>query len=735
MGRKNRAKAAYVVFVGRIRGIFTTWIECEAQVHGYPGNKQRSFDSTAEARTAWEEFVRSTQQVSSLESREIPDRLPAGDLLLDNVRLFNPEEDQNYARKRTFERIMSSTSSGEGTRSAVKKRKNDISNESLSKIPSGNQSPKPKIESGDPIQLQDEDEFVDVEGQAPVELAIEQQAVVNLALTGANIFLTGAAGSGKTVTLREMIKHLKHRYSSKRSERYPTVQVVAPTGIAALPLDGKTTYSFAGWNPDSLQQPMEKLLNNVRKSTTEAVEALRVLIIEEVSMVENQFLERLNRLLQGILSSNAPFGGIQVILVGDFHQLPPVKPFQNCMECGEMMIRKNGYVCQTLKTTRCNQVPFKEGDKWAFKAPIWEKLKLRPVKLEQIHRQRATRFQDVLNKIRNGVALEDNEWDELERPKELPRGAVAVRLMSLVDHVNLFNNRELEKLNTKERRWEALDASNKKFMGDADRLPPRCHIIATRNKEFRNALAKYHRFPTCLELKIGAKVVLLFNLSPKSGLVNGSQGEVVGFVNTESWPSKDEGGLYQKGCADEFTAMNSHWRPIVKFANGKTQTIPHIVQSSTKMSGEDHYYVVRTQIPLMLAWALSIHKSQGMTLQYAEVSSRSLFETGQLYVGVSRVTRLEGLVVTGFAREKTTMDPDVLEFYEKTPWEVLGPSSTSESIQLKTETTMPEEWLEQDYTPLQSGEAHSVQVAYPQLQPKILEICDSDEWDSENEQG
>jgi ATP-dependent DNA helicase PIF1 len=292
-------------------------------------------------------------------------------------------------------------------------------------------------------------------------LAIEQQAVVDIALTGANIFLTGAAGSGKTVTLREMIKRLRQCHKLPRSNKqFPAVQILAPTGIAALPLDGKTTYSFAGWNPDSLQEPLANLLNPVKSFTTKAVENLRVLIIEEVSMVENQFLERPNRLVQRILLSNAPFGGIQVILVGDFHQLPPVKPFANCIECGEEMVKKTGYVCQSLRTKRCETL-FKEGDKWAFKAPIWEKLKLRSIKLEQIHRQKDTRFQDVLNKIRNGVDLENSEWDELEKWKELPKGQTAIRLMSLVDHVNTFNNREPENLKTEERSWKALDVSTK----------------------------------------------------------------------------------------------------------------------------------------------------------------------------------------------------------------------------------------------------------------------------------
>jgi ATP-dependent DNA helicase PIF1 len=229
-------------------------------------------------------------------------------------------------------------------------------------------------------------------------------------------------------------------------------------------------------------------------------------------------------------------------------------------------------------------------------------------------------------------------------------------------------------------------------------LVPRSHAIAAKNKELKEDLAKYHRFPTNLSLKVGAKVVILYNINAKVGLVNGSQGMVVGFVNTASWPDKDKKDAYEKGCADEYTEFNNPWRPLVRFSNGKIRTIPHIVQSSTKIRGEDRYLVARIQIPLILAWALSIHKSQGMTLEYAEVSSRSLFEKGQLYVGVSRVTSLEGLTVAGFSRETTTMDLDVLEFYEKTPWEDLQPVALSTSMSLGNGDRKPYMLLNQEQT-------------------------------------
>ena len=304
MGKKRPPKAAYVVFIGRVRGIFSSWKDCEAQIHGYPGNRLKGFDTTAEARTAWEEFFRSTQRTPSNGTLEIPDKLPAGSLLQDSVR-FPLEDQKTSPRKRSFGAIMSTVeSNGDESESKRHKRSPRLA---LPVLPSGREKDiKPEIALDDHAYLSRIEEHYDTEEETRVELTDEQQAVVNMAMMGSNIFLTGAAGSGKTVTLREMIRCLRTRHRPKRAQDV-SVQLIAPTGIAALPLDGKTTFSFAGWNPDSLQQPMEQLLANVRQFTRKAIESLKVLIIEEISMVENQFLERLSRLLQSILWSNAPF--------------------------------------------------------------------------------------------------------------------------------------------------------------------------------------------------------------------------------------------------------------------------------------------------------------------------------------------------------------------------------------------------------------------------------------------
>ena len=432
---------------------------------------------------------------------------------------------------------------------------------------------------------------------------------------------------------------------------------------------------------NSFQQPLEKLLGTASERVRKAMRKLKVLIIEEISMVESQFLERLNCLMQHVRQNYRPFGGVQVIFVGDFHQLPPVKPFQFCLHCGEVMANQNTEpMCSSEKCAR-RGMAFMSCDKWAFRAPVWKDLHLRHVKLEQIHRQKDVGFQDVLNKIRNGVLLTDDEWDELTVKKDRD-GAFPIRLMSRREQVRYFNMCQLGALKSKACTWDALDSARKLSYSDEDKCHPRVGQILRDLETYKESL-KDHRLPTTLALKVGARVVLLSNLNPEGGLVNGSQGEVVKFVDTTSWPVKKQEGKghnmwrAEQAKINEFQRSQGFQCPVVRFTCGKTVTVRPIVQESLRGRSNDRYLVSRIQIPLTLAWALSIHKSQGMTLEHVEVSSNDIFESGQLYVGFSRATKLEGLTVTGYSREQLSTDKDVLEFYDNAPWEDLEASNES----------------------------------------------------------
>ena len=469
---------------------------------------------------------------------------------------------------------------------------------------------------------------------------------------------------------------------------------------------------------------------------------LKVLIIEEISMVENQFLQRLNLLMQRVLESDKPFGGKQVVILGDFHQLPPVKPFEFCFHCGEIMADQELKPVCTSDDCQSRGVPINLGDKWAFKAPVWKKLQLRHVKLEQIHRQKDTGFQDILNKIRNGVSLRAEEWAALHKRKALPDKAFAIRLMSRLFSVNRFNMAQLNSIKSEPNSWSALDSSEKLFYTDEDKLYPRSNEISRKLEEHKRSLEN-DRLPTELTLKVGAKVVLLSNLNQARGLVNGSQGEVIGFADTQNWKKADDEGTKMKHLAqkvDEFQKSEGFSCPIVKFTNGVTSTIFPNARESLKGTSRDRYRVCRTQIPLTLGWALTIHKSQGMTLNYVEVSSKDIFEPGQMYVGFSRATALEGLTVTGNSIEQLSMDEDVLEFYANSKWEDLGPSNVArpetEHIESSTQVKKPaasDQPAADASRKVVAHEGTSVLPIYDRIGPEIIELSDMESSGDESE--
>ncbi|TGO85043.1 hypothetical protein BPOR_0437g00010 [Botrytis porri] len=644
MGRKGPKKNYFVVCRGRMTGILNGWVQCEISTSGFSGASYRGYVTHSEAQKAWNEWLES----QGLAPTEGPPHDTLKNNLTDMSGIVNQaatdsQPQAHIGMKRKYEDKSSSPDvktgvlAGEVNTQHVANTFIDLT-ESPERMTSNTDLLLP-VEKSDPVLK---------------KAKCDNNPASNLDIEIPDSDLKEKLGDG--------------------DPDMPKVQVAAPTGLAALPLNGRTTYSVAGWKPDSFKQPLDKLLHykTIKKRTVKALRKLEVLILEEISMVESQFLERLNLLFQTVKQNKKPFGGIQVIFLGDFYQIPPVKPFEHCMVCGVEMSGVFDRTCENSLCKSCH-IPFKPGDKWAFNAPVWRKLNFRHVKLEQIHRQKDETFKALLNKVRNGVDLSDAEWHDLIRPKKLPPNAFPIRLMARRFDVDRFNYSQLNLLQSEAKFWEAYDDSCKLFEQDHDYL--RQLEIKAKSEKYKIAISEYHRFPPKLTLKVGAKVVLLQNQGQKIGLVNGSQGTIVGFANAKEWRADVQGedfADWRQLQMQRFVEKNS-WRPVVKFANGITAAISPVASESLMGTAEDRYLACRTQIPLILAWALSIHKSQGMTMEHVEVSRKDIFESGQLYVALSRATTLEGLTVTGYSREQIAMDEEVVNFYQKTQWENLQP--------------------------------------------------------------
>jgi len=493
-------------------------------------------------------------------------------------------------------------------------------------------------------------------------LNAEQIKIVELAASGKNIFYTGSAGCGKSTVLHAIKKRLEGMGK--------VVQVMAPTGSVALAINGTTTWTFAGWNPDSYKRRLSYLEGATRHKTSPIRRRFRqtdVIIIDEISMVENLHFERLNAVmksgryatndhqLKGIDAREKAFGGVQVIVTGDFCQLPPVKPFQTCMYCGrEFSLDPSGgemtYYCHG-----CN-ISYKDSDKWAFRSEAWKECGFVHILLKTIHRQRDSQFISMLQKCRMGVPFTSHELHVLQNHASITTNAV--KLFSTREEVRRTNNEAFQRLKTPPLIYHCYD----KFSWNREKHPNLGQKGNTNQDGSLQALSE-HRLDPCIELKIGMLVVLLVNLDLSEGFCNGSQGIIANFepYDPSKLPRKaDLSKANPKGPGSSYAGVkDQHIRifaeqqktglgwPIVRFHNGKTRTIYPECQVNEIGDVKPYSLLCRTQVPLTAAWALSIHKAQGMTLNRVIVNLSRAFEEGQVYVALSRATSLEGLKIDG----------------------------------------------------------------------------------------
>lgn len=392
---------------------------------------------------------------------------------------------------------------------------------------------------------------------------MKQSTALNLLKSGQNVFLTGSAGAGKTYTLNQYIHYL-------RARKVP-VAITASTGIAATHMNGMTIHTWSGIGiKDSLDDDDLTWMFE-RKYLRDNLEKAEVLIIDEVSMLHGKQLDMVNQVLKFFKQTSAPFGGLQVIVAGDFFQLPPVS--------------------KNKETNR---------EKFCFMSAAWQEAKFNICYLSEQHRQQNNALNQILNEIRVQKVSEQS-IQHLQ----------ATRTQSLeADITRLFtHNVDVEQIN--QRHLASLEREQKVFMAEVKG-----------NEKLVQTLTANVRAPEKLVLKLGAKVMFVKN-NMENGYINGTLGEVVGFV-------EEQGQLL----------------PKVKLRDG----LRLIVAPETWSIENDGAKVLAsyTQIPLCLAWAITVHKSQGMTLEAAEMDLSQTFEKGQGYVALSRLKSLEGLRLLGF---------------------------------------------------------------------------------------
>ncbi|XP_022705464.1 ATP-dependent DNA helicase PIF1-like isoform X1 [Varroa jacobsoni] len=413
----------------------------------------------------------------------------------------------------------------------------------------------------------------------PISLSKEQREVLALVKSGASIFFTGSAGTGKTFLLRRIISSLSPN----------STFVTASTGIAASHLGGSTVHSFAGIGFGGAT--VSSLAEKTRKSPAMTNwKRCRHLIIDEISLLDGTYFEKLEAVARILKNTDKPFGGIQVILSGDFFQLPPVS--------------KTGQ------------------RKFVFQTKCWNDVINKIYELKEVHRQKDRQFVSILQEIRMGSVLLNFRCSD-DSAKTL-----ISTVLNKVDGDGILAT----KLSTHN---VDVDALNEQFFR---RLPGETKVFKSSDsvESMKIFLDSHLPIQDVLRLKVGAQVMLVKNTKVADGLANGSRGVVTGF---------DKVGL-----------------PIVKFRRGITTSIGPEKWTITGSGGASFS---RKQIPLKLAWAMSIHKSQGLTLDAVEISLAKVFESGQAYVALSRASSLQGLKVLDFKPSAVRADPQVIEFYSR----------------------------------------------------------------------
>lgn len=434
----------------------------------------------------------------------------------------------------------------------------------------------------------------------------EQISAFTAYTQGTNIFITGPGGTGKTA----LIKYIQKDAARKGFQ----IQVCALTGCAAVLLEckAKTLHSWAGigLGTASLDQLTTKIMKN--RYAKDNWKNTDILVVDEVSMMSQKLFELLDAIGKTIRKNSKPFGGIQLIFSGDFYQLPPVGDKDD-----------------------------PETIKFCFESMLWSQTfsKENHIQLTKIFRQSDPVYQKILNQIREGrLKRSSNEvlLHNVGRQFVVDKEVRPTKLFPTRNKVEQVNTKEMNGLKTDELEYKLKYHSDLEMT--ATEMVKRRQFTREQIQTELLYLKANLRCDEVVKLKVGAQVMCIVNIELDNGqtLCNGSQG-VITRLSEQGLP------------VVKFSSLVSTFETVMGYHVWPSENIPGIGVS---------------QLPLILAWALTIHKSQGATLDIAEIDAGSgIFECGQTYVALSRVKSLEGLYLTSFDASKIKVSRKVQEFY------------------------------------------------------------------------
>ncbi len=414
-----------------------------------------------------------------------------------------------------------------------------------------------------------------------------QAQALEILKTGANVFLTGEPGAGKTYVINEYASYLRARHIDPA--------ITASTGIAATHLGGMTIHSWSGIGIKKYLDRYELDKISTTEYLAKRIRRGKVLVIDEVSMLSPETLDMVDLVCRTVRQNDDAFGGLQIIFVGDFFQLPPVvrNEYNNNSQSQDSLWEEN------------------EKPRFAYGSNAWQRAKPMTCYLTEQHRQDDDIFLEILSAIRQN-SFGDKHLSKIQT-RRVVRENLPEKAVKLYTHnIN-------------------VDRTNDAMLATFNAKPVTFSMTTKGSSALVAALQKGCLSPKNLVLKVGAKVMFTKN-NPKEGFVNGTLGTVESF--------------------DNYIHL-----PIVRTHDGRKILVEQM-DWSVEEGGKIRAKI--SQVPLRLAWAITVHKSQGMSLEEAVMDLSDVFEFGQGYVALSRVRRLSGLHLLGWNQQTFQVHPEVL---------------------------------------------------------------------------